>query len=384
VLGIGNTEYSWDSGRSEAALAMEAIRRAVDDAGLALHDVDGMVRYSIESTTPSELVGLLGVPPLRFAADDGNGGGSACGLLGLADAAIRTGRARVVVAYRAFNARSELRLGRPPPTAVIDDGETIRGVGPSPAGEFGACYGLLAPAHIFALWSGAYMHRHGIDAARMEHALTAVVARQRAHASRNPNALLRDRPLAEDYPVAEPMIAEPLRRSDLCLESDGACAVVLADAALAADAPEPPVALLGATQSIIGGYQQMFLGVPELPPRPPRHAIEGLLARAGVALTDVDVLGTYDACSANVVFDVESIGWCEPGEGVDWVEHPAVAGNTSGGLLSEAYLQGMNHVLELVRQLRGDAPDQVPGAELALATGPAVTSAALLAKGDAR
>jgi acetyl-CoA acetyltransferase len=339
-----------------------------------------MVRYGIESTAPTELVDRLDLAPLRFAADDGNGGGAACGLLGLADAAIRTGRARVVVAYRAFNARSQLRLGYAPPAAIVSDGDRLRAIGPSPAGEFGGPYGLLAPAHIFALWTRAYMAASGIDDARMEVALGTVVARQRRAATKNPAALLRDRPLPAESYAAEPLVAEPLRRADLCLESDGACAFVLCAPDVAADVRDPAVRLLGATQAIIAGYQNMFLGVRELPPRPPDRVVADLLAAHGVTLADLDVLATYDACSANVIFDVESIGLCGRGEGIDWIDRPTVAVNTSGGLLAEVYLQGMNHVLELVRQLRGTAPDQIADAELALATGQAVTSSALLAR----
>jgi acetyl-CoA acetyltransferase len=381
VAGVGQTEFSWHSGRPEISLAAEAIEAALHDAGLAFSDVDGMVRFAVESTAPTELVERLGIAPLRFAAEDGNGGGSACGILGLADAAIRTGRARVVVAYRAFNARSQLRLGHAPPTVVVSDGDRTRAIGPSPPGEFGGPYGLLAPAHIFALWARAYMHRFGVDDARMEGALAAIVSAQRRSAERNPRALLRDRPLSPDEATAEPVLAEPLRRGDLCLESDGACAVVLCGADLARDCRSRQVRLLGATQAIIGGYQNMFLSTPELPPRPPAGAVRALLAAHGATLADVDVVATYDACSANVMFDIESLGFCEPGEGVDWALAPSVPVNTSGGLLAEVYLQGMNHIVELVRQLRGSAPAQIEQAKLALATGQAVTSAALLGGG---
>ncbi len=381
IAGVGQTEYSWRSGRTEATLAADAIDLALEDAALTVNDVDAMVRFAVESTAPTELVTRFDIAPLRFAAEDGNGGGSACGLLGLADAAIRSGRARVVVAYRAFNARSQLRLGHAPPTVVIADGARTRAVGPSPPGEFGGPYGLGAPAHIFALWARAYMHRFGIDEQRMETALAAVVAAQRSSACANPRALLRDKPLPVDCYRSEPMVAEPLRRADLCLESDGACALVLCAPDVAADCGSRPVRLLGATQAIIGGYQDMFLTTPELPPRPPPGTVAALLDAHGLTVGDVDVLATYDACSANVVFDVESIGLCEPGDGVDWVSAPSVRVNTSGGLLAEVYLQGMNHLVELVRQLRGSAATQVDGAEIALATGQAVTSAALLARG---
>ena len=204
VAGVGQTEYSWKSGRPEAALATEAIDRALEDAGLARSDVDGMVRFAIESTAPTELVTRHGLEPLRFEAADAFGGGTACGLLGLADAAIRTGRARVVAVYRAFNARSQMRLGNAPPAVVFADGERTRAMGPSPAGEFGAPYGLAAPAHIFAMWARAYMARFGVNDTRMADALSAVVTGQRAAAVANPHALLRDKPLSHDGYRDEP------------------------------------------------------------------------------------------------------------------------------------------------------------------------------------
>ncbi len=336
VAGIGQSAYSWRSGRPEATLATNAITRALEDAGLTPDDVDGMVRYAVDSIAPTELVTRLGIDPLRFAAEDGNGGGSACGLLGLADAAIRTGRARVVVAYRALNARSQLRLGRAPATVVFDDGERTCATGPSPPGEFGGPYGLGAPAHIFALWTRAYMHRFGIGEPRMEAALAAVVAGQRAAASRNPNALLREKPMTVAGYASEPIVAEQLRRADMCLESDGACALVLCSPEVAAGCRSEPVRLLGATQAIIPGYEDMFLTTRELPPRPPADVIPSLLGVNGTSIDDVDVVATYDACSANVVFDVESIGLCERGDGGDWVGAPSVPTNTSGGLLAEA------------------------------------------------
>ncbi len=381
VTGIGQTEYSWRSGRSEAALATEAIDRALHDAALTRADVDAMVCFAAESTAPTELVSRLGLAPLRFAAADGFGGGTACGLLGLADAAIRTGRARVVVAYRAFNARSQLRLGNAPPAVVVQDGERTLARGPSPAGEFGGPFGLAAPAHIFAFWVRAYMHRFGISDERMAAALAAVAVAQRAGAAANPAALLRDKPLSADSYRDEPLVADPLRRADLCLESDGACALVLG----AAGDVEPgaaPVTLLGAAQAVIGGYQDLFLATPELPPRPPAGSIAALLSAHGLTIGDVDLLATYDACSAHVVFDVENVGLCAEGEGVDWVLAPPIPVNTSGGQLAEVYLQGMNHLVELVRRLRAPV---APGsrAEIALATGQAASAAAVLVRGDA-
>jgi acetyl-CoA acetyltransferase len=177
------------------------------------------------------------------------------------------------------------------------------------------------------------------------------------------------------------MIADPLRRADLCLESDGAAAVVVAGSDVASGCRPTPVRVLAVGQALLPGHDDLFLRSAELPPRPRAGWVTDMLAGAGVKHDDIDVIATYDAASVHVLFDVEALGFCSPGEGVDWATSPTVACNTSGGLLAEGYVQGMNHVVELVRQLRGEASCQVPGAEIALAAGPAVTAAVLLARG---
>lgn len=383
IIGIGQTEFSWLSGRSEAALTVEAIRNALDDAGLTVGDVDGLVRFSEESTPSSEMVSLLRMRPLSFAADEGTGGAFAPALLGLADLALSSGRARVVVAYRAFNGRSMRRLGRPSPASMAATAENavFKAHGTSPiGGEFSGPYGLLSPAQVFALWTRAYMDRYGIGEEQMRQALEAVVLYQRDHATRNPAALLREQALTVADYAASPIIAEPLRRADICLESDGACAIVLTTAEVAADCRQPPVYLLDTAQAIIAGYQQLFLREEILPPRVPSEFVPSRLKRLGLRHNDIHVLGLYDAASCCVLFDVESIGLCEPGQGVDWVQAPTIPYNTSGGLLAEVYLQGMNHITEVVRQLRGTSANQVPDARIGLVTSSAVISTAILSK----
>ena len=380
IVGIGQTEFSWSSGRSEAALAVEAIRNALDDAGLTVGDVDGLVRFSEESTSSSELVSLMRMRPLSFTADEGTGGAFAPALLGLADLAISSGRARVVVAFRAFNGRSMRRLGRPSSASMTFDDAIFKAHGTSPVGgEFSGPYGLLSPAQVFALWTRAYMDRYGISEEQIQQALEAVVTYQRRHASRNPAALLREKALNPADYAASPMIADPLRRADICLESDGACAIVLTTAEVAADCRRPPVYLLDTAQSIIPGYHQLFLMEETLPPRVPPEFVPSRLKRLGLTNDDIDVLGLYDAASCCVLFDVESIGLCEPGQGIFFVQAPTIPYNTSGGLLAEAYLQGMNHITEVVRQLRGTSANQVNDARIGLITSSGVISTAILA-----
>lgn len=383
VVGIGQTEFSWSSGRSEAALAVEAIRQALDDAGLTVADVDGVIRFSEESTSASELVALMGMRPLSFTADEGTGGAFAPALLNLADLAISSGRARVVVAFRAFNGRSMRRLGRPASATLAGDDMVIKAGGPSPiGGEFSGPYGLLAPTHVFALWTRAYMDRFGISEARMRQALEAVVVTERGYACKNPAALLRKKPMTAKEYALSPMIADPLRRADICLESDGACAIVLAAPEVAVDCRQRPIYLLGTTQAIIPGYHQLFLMEETLPPRVPQATLEAQFRRPGLSINDVDVLGLYDAASCCVIFDVESLGLCEPGQGAAWVLDPTIPYNTSGGMLGETYLQGMNQIIEVARQLRGTSANQAPDARVGLVASSRVISTALLANED--
>jgi acetyl-CoA acetyltransferase len=382
IVGIGQTEYSWDSGRPETVLAIGAIKAALEDAGLTLQDVDGVVRSSIESTTPIELVSLTGMRPLSFAADDATWGGFVGSVIGLAREAIATGRARVVVVFRAFNGRSQLRLGRPMPGSVEGQGAIPRARGNLPVGgEFTAPYGVVSPSQVFALWVRAYMERHGIDAERMGRALGAVVCQARQAAQRNPAALLHGKSFGlADY-LASPMLAEPLRKADICLESDGACAVVMAAADLARDCRQVPVHVADAWQHVIPGYQNMWLMDKQLPPSIGREVVPAKLARHGLTPQDLDVLGLYDATSFAAIWDIETLGLCPPGGGVDWVLDPEIPFNTSGGLLAEVYLQGLNQAVELVRQLRGTSTSQVPGAQHAFLGAAALMSGALLARG---
>ena len=376
VTGIGSTDYSRDSGRGPTVLAVQAIRAALDDAGLAAAQVDGMAVFGAESAGATAVASALGLGRLGFMAADAPGGGSAAGVLGLARLAVSAGLARVVVAYRALNASSGRRFGRPDPAAVTggDGGRARAGGAGVVGGEFSGPYGLLVPAHVFALMAEAWLGPGG-NRDELEAGLRAVAVRQRAFAARTPGALLGSSPLSADDHSRSPRVAGPLRRADLCLESDGACAVVVTGACAVTAAS--PVRIAAAAQWADAGYEHLFLRGP-LPPRPPEGAVAGLLARAGLTAAGLDLLGTHDSTSFNVILDAESVGLCPPGGGARWAIAPDVTCNPSGGMLAEAYGQGMNTLVELVRQLRGTAGNQRPGCRAALLTGPAVNSAALL------
>ncbi|MCC7410286.1 MAG: lipid-transfer protein [Gammaproteobacteria bacterium] len=368
VIGVGESAYSWASGVSETDLALTAIRAALADAGLAPAQLDGLARFSLDTARPAELARRLGIRDLRVALDSSAGAASATAVLAAAAAAVQSGAARAVACFRAFNGRSGMRLGHLPLPPTTPEGHVLAAGDLPFGGEFTGPYGVVSPACLFPLWVRAYMERYAIDEPRLGAALGEIVVRQRRYAQASPRALLRDRPLGlEDY-RASPIVAEPLRRADFCLETDGACAFIVAGRELWSRRQVRPVFVLGTAHALSLEYDNFFLDSPELPPQPTdRGLLARLLERNGLRHADVDVLGLYDAHSANILFDLETFGFCADGAAVDFVHAGRPAINTSGGMLAEVYLQGMNQLVEVVRQLRGDAAQQLRDAQLGVA-----------------
>jgi acetyl-CoA acetyltransferase len=362
IIGVGESDYSWASGKTEIEMALNAIRQAIADAGLSPADVDGLLRFSFDNVQPYSIAEALGIQELRLSLDSASGAASAATVLAAAQAAINAGQAEVIVCYRSFNGRSMMRLGHLPLPPRNEEGH-VMAEGPIPfGGEFTGPYGMAAPACAFGLWANAYMQRHGISEEKMSRALGTVVSRQRNYASRNPNALLRNKPMELDDYLKSPLLAAPLRKADLCLESDGACAFVVAGKKFMTRAKHRPVYIWGTDQRLSPNYGNFFFDFEELPPRMGTDMMPGMLRRFGISHADINVLGIYDASSSSVIYDLENLGFCNYGDGVELIADPGVAINTSGGLLAEVYLQGMNLVIELVRQLRGLAWNQVKNA----------------------
>lgn len=378
VVGVGESLYSWESGQTEQAMAATAIESALVDAGIEPAAVDGVVRFNMESTTPAMLIERFGFQPLRLTGDAANGANSAVTMLALARSAIVSGQAEVVVGYRSFNGRSGRRLGSNLAAQYDAAGHQLASGMIPLGGEFTGPYGVISPGCLFSLWLDAYRQKFGLNADKIEDAMANIVLRQRAYAGNNPRALLRDRPLDRAGYAESRRIFGSLRAADLCLESDGACAFVVAGADSIARLPGRPVYLLATDQATRCDYDQLFIECEELPPRPARPLLEPMLSRFGLTHRDVAVAGTYDAASAHLLFDTESLGYCEPGEACDWLAQTSLAINTSGGMLAEVYLQGANAVVEVVRQLKGESSSQVTGARLGTVSGAAAQSVALL------
>ncbi len=370
VAGIGQTEFSRDSGRSVLSLATEASLKAIADAGLTPADIDGVVRCDYDTVTSYSLAAALGASNLRYWADTGPGGVAPCMMMGLAMGALLSGQARAVLAFRSLNGRSETRLG----------GKGASGE-PQVVGGFGSYdelylpFGLQTAGQTFALMA----RRHMIEFGTTPEQLGAVALACREHANRTPHAMMRDRPLTLEAYLASPMVSTPLRLFDFCLESDGACAVVITTAERAKDLPQPPVLI----RAVAGGAPRdlrpgmMFPVVTREDPTElgGRAAGAELWRRAGVGPEEVDIAQLYDCLTISVILQLEAFGFCGRGEGGPFAASGALRNggrlpiNTGGGHLSEGYVHGMNHIVQAVRQLRGTADMQIEGAELCLCTG---------------
>jgi acetyl-CoA acetyltransferase len=244
----------------------------------------------------------------------------------------------------------------------------------------------MSPGQLFALWARRYAAVHGLSDEDLTRTLGTIAITQRQYANNNPAAMIRDRKLDwETYRNAR-LISEPLRLFDLCLENDGACAFVVTSAERARQLRDDPVYVLAATQTLAPYREPMGIYVPgDLLELYPPAAASRLFDQAGVGRADIDVAEFYDATSYMPLRSLESYGFVPDGQAWRYVIEQGTGPdsplpvNTHGGHLSEAYLHGMNGILEAVRQLRGTASNQVADAEVALVGAPA-GSATILAR----
>jgi acetyl-CoA acetyltransferase len=364
IVGVGHTEYSKDSGRSEMRLAVEAILKAVSDAGLKPSDIDGIAKYTMDNNSEIDIAANLGIPALRFFGEVGyGGGGGPVGSVLLGAMAVATGMANCVVAFRAMNERS----GRGTPRY----GQASVRKGAPGVNAYQEPFGLFSPAQMVALAARRHMHLYGT---KSEH-FGAIAVACRTHAQTNPNAVMRDRPITIEDHQNSRMIADPLHLLDCCLETDGGAAVVITSAERAKDLKHKPVYL---TSGAFGAGEWNIHRVVKNVQSPETESTvvgKALFARAGISHKDIDVCFLYDHFTPLVLMAFEELGFCKRGEGGPFVSDGkllygkgSLPFNTSGGNLSEGYIHGMENIVEAVRQLRGQAINQVKDAEIALIT----------------
>lgn len=361
VSGIGETAYVRKATKSVFGLQMEAALKAIADAGISPREIDGVIPIGVVSGITEDFIDNLGIPDLHFSALIPHGGASPAMALQAAVLAVAGGVCRhVLIAFgrnvSAASARAGARIHQMPQFHYVT--------------EFELGTGMIAPAQIYAPMARRHMALYGTT---IEHFGEVAVA-MRAHAQRNANALMTKPITLEDHRQSR-LIADPFRLLDCSLESDGGAAVVVSAAECARDLPHHPVYIAGVAAghpdspaSITQRADLCGLGLGKAAPRAFRMA--------DVTPPDIQVAEVYDCFTYAVIRQFEEMGFCARGEGGPFVADGklrpggALPTNTHGGLLSQAHVWGMNHIVELVRQLRGDAgAAQVANAELGLVTG---------------
>lgn len=339
---------------TERASGARAILGALAEAGLRPQDVDGMFRFSWETTTEMEMARILGIPNLRAFGSIDYGGGAGAPTVAHAAMAIELGVADVVVTWRARNRGSG---GRPWMSQLRASGQD----------QFEWPHGLVRPVESLALHTRHWFESRGWT----REDLGGVAITIRNHARRNPAALMQKELTLEDY-LAARMIADPLCLFDCCLETDGALAMVLVAAERMPDIDSRHRPAYVHSYAMGSGpqlYAANFFYGDQLGATPAAAVAPELWARSDLGPTDIDVVQWYDAFSPQVLISLEEYGFCGFGEAPAYLASGgAVPYNTSGGGLSEAYVHGFNHLLEGVRQVRGTSTSQVSNARFCLVT----------------
>ena len=361
ITGIGESAYhrAGRSPHSGAAMAATAVHAAIADAGLAVSDVDGIVTFHPDQHDAAQLWSWLGLGELRFSARAwGGGGNSGASAVQIADAAVTAGYARNVIVFRSLHQGAEGRYGRYNQNAR-----------PTRDQAFLVPFGAAMPVVKNALLARKFMHTHGIS----QEALADIALADYFHAQRNPRAVMYGKPLTREAYHASRWIAEPLHLYDCCQESDGACAVIVSSGDQARSLRQPPAWLLaGATGMESGGGLGAFNDT-AYPSGRLTSVGRQLWNRAGVRPADIDVAQFYENFTGSTLIAISDIGFCAPGDVEAFVsgknlhfDGGVLPFNTSGGNIAEAYIHGLQLLVEAVRQVRGTSTAQVPGVRLSL------------------
>ncbi|MET1082534.1 MAG: lipid-transfer protein [Burkholderiales bacterium] len=366
IVGVGETAYMKESGRSVLSLALEACSKALQDSGLDAGDVDGVVSFSYQndSVGTQAIATGLHTGELRYSLDLNLGGQAPSFAVINAAMAIHCGMAKNVLVYRALNGRSGERVGS-------------RRF-PAPTNQYRYPIGLTAYPQFIAMWAQRYLSEVGAKAED----LSAVPIAQRRYAQLNERAIIR-KPLDLDTYMQSDVIVDPFRLHDCTAEVDGACAVLVTSVERARDLNHRPAVIEGAAWAT-GGGAGYDIGDNHLWADYTRncqsHLRDALWSSARMSPKDVDFAEIYDCFSSSVVFGLEGLGLVGRGEALDFIRDGqtwldgALPVNTNGGMLSEGYLHGMNTLAEAVKQLQGRGGDrQVTDARIC-----AVTSGALV------
>lgn len=361
IVGIGQTPFLIDSGRTELSLALEAISLAIDDAGLSPKDIDGCVKFTSDTSASDLVVATnFGIPDVAYSGEVPHFGGSGCALVAHACAAIVAGLARYVVCWRAMAVASFMgaraRRGRP---FFADADDFLR--------PFGWTYTAM---DAFAMSCRRHMHEYGTTSEQ----LAAIPVAARKYAARNPRALRRTPLTVQDY-LDSPMAVDPIRQIERSPFADVGAACIVTSAQRARDCRHRPAYVMAAGQAsgpLPGCSYEMWSHTPDLTESQARYLAPRLYGMAGVGPEDMDVAELYDCFAFVCLSLIEDYGFCKKGEGGAFVQDGRIElggqlpVNTHGGHQAEGYIHGFSHVLEGVRQMRGTSTSQVKDAELVL------------------
>jgi acetyl-CoA acetyltransferase len=380
IAGIGETAYTKASGRTAQEIGAEAAERAIADAGLEPRDVDGLT-YSgaFADFDVAAFHAHFGTSHEMWSSPWGGGMTWAATAPYLAARAIRQGRARHVL--NVF------------PVAWATQRSSMTG-GP---GETHATQPLKQNLEVPFGWFpqpvyfATIARRHMLEFGTTPEQLGAIAVAARRHANLNPDAVMHGRSMTLDDYLSSPVLADPLKLLDCCLISDGGAAYVTTTTERARDLRQPPAVVAGVAEAELTGRNAHWSQQRDFTSTPQVFSAPAAFAMAGITPADVDVLTVYDPFTIVSLMQIEDMGFCAKGEGGRFVEGDALfhdAGrlpfNTHGGLLSHAYVLGIAHVVEVVKQLRGTAAAQVPGAEIGVYGGyTGATASTLVLRRDA-
>jgi acetyl-CoA acetyltransferase len=336
-------------------MGVEAVSRAMADAGLGAQDVDGLLSYQRDDSVPGAVVAAdLGIRP-NFHMDCTGGGSSIETLVGLAIGAIEAGMCQTVAVYRSMNGHSGRRpggsptAGRPALASVSERQlETLP-------------YGMSSAAQLFQFTFARHMHEYGTTSEQL--AMVKVI--QSRHASNNPKAYYNKRLSVEEVLASRWIVKPACHLLDCCVETDNAVALIITSADRAKDLRQPPVYVMAVAGRVSKPFpvNNLHYQCSPITRSAGYYARQRIFPQAGIMPEDVDVTGCYDAFTFTPVLLFEAYGFCAPGEGGHYVSDGTTAlggkrpSNTSGGQLCEGYSHGISLVAENVRQLRGQADD---------------------------
>ncbi|MCU1414606.1 MAG: hypothetical protein JWN80_1946 [Microbacteriaceae bacterium] len=364
IVGIGQSQrFGFDLGKSPMRLQVEAFNAALLDSGLGRGDIDGFATAhgSPRGVDYEEFISAVGLD-ISYVDQAWSHGRWATGIVAHAALAIMSGMAdTVAVCNTTSTGKGYQRYLKALGGSGAKEGLRDFGGG---HGEW-AVTGVDTPGAATSLVAKRYMDRYG--ATRDD--LARVTVGFRENASRNPMAILGSKPLTMESYYDEPVITDPFRRCDYALANEGSNVLIVTSRERAADLAKPAVTIAGA-QSVRANrdnyvlFSRPGLGVgfaPEYPFVPERQRVYDM---ADVAQSDLDGLYLYDSFSSNLWMVLEQFGFCAEGEAPDWIRENGLSPNsplpvnTNGGLMAEGHFSGYAHLVEMVRQLRGEAGER--------------------------